>query len=147
LAAVRAYWNGHIHDWKVARAPAGSKEFFEEIEDYRYEKLDYLPKLVIFAGYSGKRVLDVGCGVGNDLSRFARHGANVVGIDLAGRSIELARDNFRQRGLAGEFHVMDGEQLEFSDLVFYHTVLHFTPQPRRMVEEIGCCAPEARRLS
>lgn len=140
LAAVRAYWNGHIHDWKVARAPAGSKEFFEEIEAYRYEKLDYLPRLVNFASYSGKRVLDVGCGVGNDLSRFARHGAEVVGIDLAERSIELARDNFRQRGLAGEFHVMDGEQLEFRDdsfdLVFCHTVLHFTPQPRRMVEQI-----------
>ncbi len=140
LAAVRAYWNGHIHDWKVARAPAGSKQFFEEIEAYRYEKLDYLPQLVNFAGYSGKRVLDVGSGVGNDLSRFARHGAEVVGIDLAERSIELARDNFRQRGLAGEFHLMDGEQLEFPadsfDLVFCHTVLHFTPQPRRMVEEI-----------
>jgi ubiquinone/menaquinone biosynthesis C-methylase UbiE len=140
LDAVRDYWNGHIHDWKVARAPAGSREFFEEIEAYRYEKLAYLPRLVNFAGYAGKRVLDVGCGVGNDLSRFARHGAAVVGVDLAERSIELARTNFRQRGLAGEFHVMNGEQLELPDetfdVVFCHTVLHFTPEPRRMVQEI-----------
>lgn len=140
LSAVRDYWNGHIHDWKVARAPAGSKEFFEEIEAYRYEKLAYLPRLVNFAGYAGKRVLDVGCGVGNDLSRFARHGAAVVGVDLAERSIELARDNFRQRGLAGGFYVMNGEHLDFPDdsfdVVFCHTVLHFTPDPRRMVEEM-----------
>jgi 2-polyprenyl-3-methyl-5-hydroxy-6-metoxy-1,4-benzoquinol methylase len=140
LAAVREYWNGHIHDWKVARAPAGTRDFFEEIEAYRYEKLAYLPRLVNFAVYAGKRVLDVGCGVGNDLSRFARHGAEVVGVDLAPRSIEFARTNFRQRGLAGELDVMNGEQLGFSDdsfdVVFCHTVLHFTPEPRRMVQEI-----------
>jgi SAM-dependent methyltransferase len=140
LAAVRGYWNSHIHDWKVARAPAGTKDFFEEIESYRFEKLAYLPRLVNFAGYAGRRVLDVGCGVGNDLSRFARHGAEVVGVDLAPRSIEFARTNFRQRDLAGEFHVMNGEQLGFSDdsfdVVFCHTVLHFTPEPRRMVQEI-----------
>ena len=56
-------------------------------------------------------------------------------------SRELALENFRQRGLTGEFHVMDGERLAFGDgcfdAVYCHTVLHFTPDPRRMVEEIG----------
>ena len=94
LEAVRKFWNNHIHDWKVARSAAGTKEFFEEIEAYRFEKLNYLPRLVDFNGYSGKRVLDVGCGVGNDLSRFAKGGAQVVGVDLAERSIDLARRNF-----------------------------------------------------
>lgn len=140
LREVREYWNNHIHDWKVARSEPGSKEFFEEIEAYRFEKLHYLPQLVDFGGYSGKRVLDVGCGVGNDLSRFAKGGAKTVGIDLAEHSIELARKNFEQRGLSGEFHVMNGEQLDLPDnsfdLVYCHTVLHFTPQPRRMVSEI-----------
>ena len=140
LQRVRRYWNAHVHDWKVARSEVGSKAFFEEIAEYRFEKLDYLPRLVNFGGYRGQRVLDVGCGVGNDLARFAKGGADVVGIDLAETSIDLARRNFRQRGLAGEFRVMDGEQLEFPDdafdLVYCHTVLHFTPRPRRMVEEI-----------
>lgn len=140
IAAVRQYWNDHVHDWKVARSPAGTRGFFEEIEAYRYEKLHYLPKLVNFAGYTGQRVLDVGCGVGNDLSRFAKAGAVCTGIDLAPHSIDLARSNFSQRGLQGEFLVMDGEDLEFADdsfdLVFCHTVLHFTPNPERMVREI-----------
>jgi 2-polyprenyl-3-methyl-5-hydroxy-6-metoxy-1,4-benzoquinol methylase len=140
LDAVRAYWDNHVHDWKVARSPAGSQEFFEEIEAYRFEKLHYLPRRVDFSGYAGQRVLDVGCGVGNDLARFAKGGANVVGIDLAQHSIDLARKNFEQRGLAGEFAVMNGESMRFDDdafdVVYCHTVLHFTPDPAAMVHEI-----------
>lgn len=140
LEAVKDYWNGHVHDWKVARSKAGTKEFFEEIEAYRFDKLHYLPRLVDFTGYADQRVLDVGCGVGNDLSRFARGGADVFGIDLAEHSIELAQTNFSLRGLRGQFKVMNGEQMQFADnafdLVYCHTVLHFTPHPQRMVNEI-----------
>ncbi len=140
LDAVREFWNNHVHDWKVARSEAGTKEFFEEIEEYRFEKLDYLPKVVDFGGYAGQRVLDLGCGVGNDLTRFAKGGANIVGVDLAPHSIELARSNFEQRGLHGEFMVMNGEKLDFPDdsfdLVYCHTVLHFTPDPAAMIAEI-----------
>ena len=140
LDAVRQFWENHVHDWKVARSEAGTKEFFEEIEAYRFEKLSYLPKLVDFNGYAGWRILDLGCGVGNDLSRFAKGGAECVGVDLAEHSIELATNNFQQRGLSGEFSLMDGEKLEFPDnsfdLVYCHTVLHFTPNPDAMVREI-----------
>lgn len=140
LGAVRNFWNNHVHDWKVARSPAGTKEFFLEIEEYRFEKLHYLPRLVDFNGFAGKSILDVGCGVGNDLSRFARGAAEVYGIDLAERSIELARENFRLRELQGTFEVMNGEEMTFSDarfdVVYCHTVLHFTPEPQRMVQEI-----------
>ena len=140
LDGVREYWNNHVHDWKVAKTEAGTAAFFREIEDYRFEKLHYLPRVIDFGGYSGQRVLDVGCGVGNDLSRFASGGAQVVGVDLAEHSIELARKNFAQRGLNGDFRVMNGEELEFSDnsfdLVYCHTVLHFTPAPERMIREI-----------
>lgn len=140
IEKVRTFWNEHIHDWAVAKSPPGTKEFFSEIEEYRFEKLHYLPRLVDFNGYPGKKVLDVGCGVGNDLSRFARGGAEVVGIDLAPLSIDLARDNFRQRGLSGRFEVMNGEELSFPDdsfdVVYCHTVLHFTPNPDRMISEI-----------
>lgn len=140
LDAVREYWNNHVHDWKVARSPAGTLAFFEEIEAYRYEKLHYLPALVDFGAWAGSRLLDVGCGVGNDLSRFARGGAICTGIDLAPHSIQLARSNFEQRGLQADFHVMNGERLDFPDksfdVVFCHTVLHFTPEPCRMIREI-----------
>ena len=140
LDKVRHFWDNHIHDWKVARSEPGTAAFFEEIEAYRFEKLEYLAKVVDFNAYSGKSVLDVGCGVGNDLSRFARGGAAVTGIDLAPHSIELAKSNFEQRNLDGTFIEMNGEQMAFPDdsfdVVYCHTVLHFTPNPAKMLAEI-----------
>ena len=140
IDAVRDYWDGHVADWKIATHAPGTAEFFAEVEAYRFEKLDYLPRRVDFGGFSGRAVLDVGCGLGNDLARFARGGAIVTGVDLSPRAIELSRANFAQRGLAGTFHVMDGEALglpdDSFDVVYCHTVLHFTPHPERMVREI-----------
>jgi SAM-dependent methyltransferase len=140
LAAVRAYWNEHVGDWPIATAPVGTAAYFEQTEAYRFDKLDYLERRIDFAGYAGRRVLDLGCGFGNDAARFAKGGAVVTGIDLAPRAVALARSNFAQRGLAGTFLEGDGEALELPDaafdLVYCHTVLHFTPEPARMVREI-----------
>lgn len=138
--AVRAYWNAHIHDLALATQPIGSPGFFAELDAYRFHKLRYLPARVDFAGYAGKRLLEVGCGVGIDLVRFARGGARVTGIDLAPVSIELATRNFAQHGLEATLQVMDGECLAFPaasfDVVYAHGVLQYTPDPTRMVAEI-----------
>jgi ubiquinone/menaquinone biosynthesis C-methylase UbiE len=140
LAAVRDYWNVHVVDWPITSAEPGTAAFFAEAEAYRFEKLDYLDKRVDYAGQAGLDVLDVGCGLGNDTSRFAKGHARVTGIDIAPRAIELARANFSQRGLDGRFLVMDGEAMGFPDasfdVVYCHTVLHFTPDPARMTAEI-----------
>ena len=60
-----------------------------------------------------------------------------MGFDLAPHSISLAVRNFEQRGLKGSFALMDGERLGVADdtfdLVYCHTVLHFTPDPAAMV--------------
>ena len=64
--AVRAYWDGTSPTGR-SRAIRRERKFFEEVEAYRFEKLSYLPQRVDFAGYPGRSVLDVGCGLGNDL--------------------------------------------------------------------------------
>src|ERR1700704_537662 len=112
---VRAYWDRHIHDLEITRHPVGSRGFFDDLDQYHFEKLHHLLRLVDFDGYAGRRVLEVGCGAGVDLARFARGGANVIGVDLAPSAIALARANFEQQSLPGEFQVADGEQLPFPD--------------------------------
>jgi ubiquinone/menaquinone biosynthesis C-methylase UbiE len=140
MAAVRDYWNEHVTDWPITNRDPGSPAFFAETEAYRFEKLDYLERLVDYAGHRGEAVLDIGCGLGNDAARFAAGGAVVTGIDIAPRAIELVRANFAQRGLEGRFLLMDGEAMRFDaasfDFVYCHTVLHFTPHPERMIQEI-----------
>jgi SAM-dependent methyltransferase len=136
---VRDYWNQHIHDLEITRHPVGSRGFFDDLDHYHFEKLHHLLRLVDFNGYGGRGVLEVGCGAGVDLARFAKGGARVVGVDLASSAIDLARANFSQQGLAGEFRVADGEALPFPDetfdLVFAHGVVQYTANPRRLVEE------------
>jgi SAM-dependent methyltransferase len=138
-AAVRDYWNAHIHDLDITMHPVGSRGFFADLDQYHFEKLHHLLRLVAFDGYRGRSVLEVGCGAGVDLARFARGGAVVTGIDIAGSAIELARANFAQQGLSGTFEVADGERLPFADhsfdLVYAHGVVQYTADPKRLVEE------------
>jgi SAM-dependent methyltransferase len=136
---VREYWNQHIHDLEITAHPVGSRGFFDDLDQYHFEKLHHLLRLVKFDGYRGRRVLEVGCGAGVDLARFAKGGASVVGVDLSSSAIDLARANFEQQGLTGEFRVADGEALPFEDnsfdLVFAHGVVQYTADPKRLVEE------------
>jgi SAM-dependent methyltransferase len=136
---VRAYWEQHIHDLEITQHPVGSRGFFDDLDQYHFEKLHHLLRLVDFDGYGGRRVLEVGCGAGVDLARFARGGAIVTGVDLAESAIALARANFEQQGLSGDFKVGDGEHLPFADdlfdLVYAHGVVQYTAEPERLVAE------------
>lgn len=137
---ISAYWDDNVAVWPIAKHSAGTPEFFLETESYRFDKLDYLDKRVDYAGYAQCEVLEIGCGLGNDLSRFARGGAQCTGIDISPAAVELARANFEQRGLKGDFEVMNGEDMSFAenqfDVVYCHTVLQFTPDPMRVINEI-----------
>jgi SAM-dependent methyltransferase len=138
-AEVREYWNRHIHDLEITRHPVGSRGFFDDLDQYHFEKLHHLLRLVDFDGYRGRSVLEVGCGAGVDLARFAKGGASVTGVDLARSAIDLASANFVQQGLEGRFEVADGEHLPFPDncfdLVYAHGVVQYTADPRQLVQE------------
>ena len=136
---VRDYWNRHIHDLEITTHPVGSPGFFADLDQYHFEKLHHLPRLVDFDGYRGQRVLDVGCGAGTDLVRFARGGAIVTGVDVAASAIALARENVRQQGLEADLREVDGEDLPFADesfdLVYAHGVVQYTTNDRALVAE------------
>ena len=90
LEKTRSFWNANVSNWKVATHNPDSLEFFLETEKYRFEKLHYLAELVDFNSFSGQRLLDLGCGLGNDTARFAAGGADVTGIDISDRAIALS---------------------------------------------------------
>jgi SAM-dependent methyltransferase len=137
--AVRAYWETHIHDLDITRHPTGSPGFFKDLEQYHFEKLHHLPRLIPFDKFGGRRVLEVGCGAGTDLIHFARNGAIVTGVDLAASSIELAKANFSLEGRTAELLVADGEALPFRErsfhLVYAHGVVQYTTNDRALARE------------
>ena len=139
-APIREYWNHRIHDLEMTDEPVGSLAFFDALDDYRFDKLRYLPASVDFEGHRHQRILEIGCGIGTDLVRFARGGARVVGIDLAERSVALAARNAELHDVAADgLCVADGEALPFTaerfDLVYAHGVIQYTANPDQLVAE------------
>lgn len=139
IVQIAEYWNERIHDLEIARHPVGTRGFFEDLEEYRFDKLRYLPRVVDFSGYRGKRILEIGCGIGLDLARFARGSASVTGVDLSKTAIDLAKIYFQFQNLQGDFQVMNGEALTYQDasfdVVYAHGVLQYTADIQKMVNE------------
>ena len=141
IEAITNYWNHRIHDLEMTEHPVGSKEFFADLDDYRFDKLHYLPRLVDFGAFRGQQLLEVGCGIGTDLVRFAKGGARVTGVDLAPTAIALARQNFALNGVAAEdLRVANGEALPYADAtfdaVYGHGVIQYTSDAPQLIREM-----------
>ena len=115
-ADVRDYWNRHIHDLEITTHPVGSPGFFADLDQYHFEKLHHLLGSSISTAIAGARVLEVGCGAGTDLARFAqgrrgRHRRRPLVVGDRAR----ARRTSRSRALQADLREADGEQLPFAD--------------------------------
>lgn len=87
----------------------------------------------------GKSVLEIGCAGGGRMSRFAAAGNRVTAIDISESAIELAKRSADSRYLADiDFHIMDAENLEFSDhsfdVVYGSGILHHLDLARAFEE-------------
>jgi ubiquinone/menaquinone biosynthesis C-methylase UbiE len=141
IDAITDYWNHRIHDLEMTDQAVGTRGFFDDLDAYRFDKLHYLPRVVDFSAFRGRRLLEVGCGIGTDLVRFAKGGARVTGIDLAQTAIELARKNFELNGVKAEdLRVANGEALPYADaefdVVYGHGVIQYTADAPRLIGEM-----------
>jgi ubiquinone/menaquinone biosynthesis C-methylase UbiE len=138
--AVREFWNTNPCGAKFVDETPGSKAFFDSLTKHRYWAEAHIPEMVNFPQWCGRRVLEVGCGLGTDAEQFARNGAVYTGIDLTDTSIDMCRNRFTVQGLSGTFKVADAERLPFPndsfDLVYSHGVIHHTPNTEAAVAEI-----------
>ena len=119
----------------------GTREFFDAVERHRYhEYAPWMPEVMGFKDFALARLLEVGCGMGTDLLQFARGRAEVTGVDLTARSIEISRQHFAVYGARGDFAIADGESLPFADasfdVVYSNGVLHHTPDTASAVREV-----------
>ena len=139
---IQNQWNQNPVGSQHARASQPrTLDWFLEIEKHRYAVYaPWMPETMEFARHAGHDVLEIGGGIGTDLAQFAGQGASVTDVDLAAAHLELARENFRLRGLQGRFFHHDAESLPFADrsfdLVYSNGVLHHTPNTVRVVREI-----------
>ena len=122
-----------------ATAPEGTKEYYDQIEARRYELEPFIKHYADFESTKGRSVLEIGVGVGTDHVQFARAGADLHGIDLTQKSIELVQRRLELEGLRSELQVADAEALPFPDasfdVVYSWGVLHHTPDTQRAFSE------------
>jgi ubiquinone/menaquinone biosynthesis C-methylase UbiE len=74
----------------------------------------------------GAKILDLGCGGGDQAKVFAQKGFKVTGIDNVPSLITFARDAFRKEGLSGEFIEQDMRAIKYESRFDLVTMLSGT---------------------
>ncbi|MDH0093934.1 bifunctional 2-polyprenyl-6-hydroxyphenol methylase/3-demethylubiquinol 3-O-methyltransferase UbiG [Achromobacter mucicolens] len=87
---------------------------------------------------AGRKVLDVGCGGGILSEAMARSGAEVTGIDLADKSLKIARLHGLESGVKVEYRKVPVEELAAEqpgqyDVVTCMEMLEHVPDPASIV--------------
>lgn len=73
----------------------------------------YEDELNLLGTVSGQRILEIGCGGGQNCVALARQGASVIGVDVSDAQIDFARRLATDEGVAVDFHRGDAADLAF----------------------------------
>jgi ubiquinone/menaquinone biosynthesis C-methylase UbiE len=139
---VRDYWESNPLLSLELPENYGDEQFFKEFERIKFEDIEpYSLQYWNFNAYQGKKVLDIGCGPGWYTVNYARGGANVTGIDLTNKAVELATKFLQIEGLKNAVARQgDAQRLTFEDcyfdLVVSSGVLHHVPNPMATFKEV-----------
>jgi 2-polyprenyl-3-methyl-5-hydroxy-6-metoxy-1,4-benzoquinol methylase len=144
IERVRDYWNQRPCNIRHSTQPVGTREYFDEVEARKYRVEPHIPEFAEFEKWRGKKVLEIGCGIGTDTTNFARHGATITSVDLSEKSLDLARQRIKVYGFQNqvEFYQANAEELskvvpvQPYDLIYSFGVIHHTPHPERVLEQL-----------
>jgi ubiquinone/menaquinone biosynthesis C-methylase UbiE len=117
---------------------------YKTIAARRYGEDDtWVPGVLDFPSMRGKHVLEIGHGMGCDLTTAALNGAVAYGIDLTPNHHEIAKRTLDDAGVSAELHLGNAGELPFEsesiDIVYSLGVLHHT-------DNIEQCISEAHRV-
>ena len=139
---IQRYWNNQPCNIKHGDSEPGSLEFFKQVSERRYRVEPHIAEFAGFHLWAGKRVLEIGPGIGSDAAEFARNGAEYYAIDYSEESVKLARQRFVVEELEGEFFCGDASDaatyvgLDPMDLVYSYGVIHHFPALDRILDNV-----------
>ncbi len=144
IKEVKEYWNKFPCNLGYSKNQIGTKEYFEEIEKEKYSNEPHILKFAEFEKWQGKKILEIGCGIGTDTINFAKNGGRVTAIDLSEKSLELVHQRAKVYNLEDKIKFYCGDIEELSkivpvepyDLIYSFGVIHHTPHPEKVIKEI-----------
>lgn len=138
MKKIEKFWNEHLpQTWYSNKKDR--KEYFKEIANKRYNiHYNYLKSIAEFDEHN--KVLEIGCGIGTDGLQYAMNKADYTGIDLTENAIKISKEHFKIFKQKGRFIKVNAENLPFKDntfdLVYCFGVIHHTPKPKQIFDEI-----------
>lgn len=140
---IKDYWNNRPCNINHSKKEFLSKEYFDEVETKKYFVEPHIPKFAEFDKWKGKKVLEIGCGIGTDSINFARAGADLTIIEFSDVSLDICKKRFEIFGLSAKFYCGDAEQIDIIiptqqfDLIYSFGVLHHTPNPENVYRKLS----------
>jgi ubiquinone/menaquinone biosynthesis C-methylase UbiE len=141
---IRDFWTRNVNSERlygrqVTQSSRGDAAYFSDIAKQRYRSHRHLGEW-IEGMQPGRSVLEIGCGIGLDAHRMAKHGLNVTGVDLTDVAIQTVQSRFAAEGLKGRFLTADATDLPFPDesfdYVYSFGVLHHVQDTVKSIAEV-----------
>jgi SAM-dependent methyltransferase len=128
--SIRAYWS----------------TFNDRPEQWNGGLLEWEVHLLEYVVKAGDRVLLIGCGSGRELRAFREHGCSLVGVEPAGRTLEIARRAFGCDNVAFLEGFVEDVTLpgDFDVCWFSYFSYSYIPDRRRRVAVLGRLAAHLR---
>lgn len=139
--AVCTYWNRASCGTDCTKKEKFSRDYFEDIESFRYAIEPEIFSFAQFTRFKGKKVLEVGVGAGTDFLQWVRAGTQAYGIDLTKEAIANTVRRLQLEDLSAcDLCVADAQKLPYQDdmfdLVYSWGVIHHAPDPLICLDEI-----------
>jgi SAM-dependent methyltransferase len=144
IEEVVDFWDHRPCNIRHSPRPVGTREYFDEVETRKYFVEPHIRRFAQFDRWRGKKVLEIGCGIGTDTISFARAGAHVTAVELSGNSLDIARQRAEVFGYQNRVRFYQGSAEELAgfvpveayDLVYSFGVVHHTPHPERVMGQL-----------
>lgn len=139
---IKKFWNDRPCNIRHSNLPFLSKEYFDEVENKKYFVEPHIKNFADFPRWKGKKVLEIGCGIGTDSINFVRHGAILTVVEFSETSLNICKKRFEVYRLHATFILGDVENLsnflpiQNYDLIYSFGVLHHTPNTEKAINEI-----------
>lgn len=144
IEKVKDYWDNRPCNIRHSDKEVGTVEYFNAVEHKKYYVESHISGFADFHKWRGRKVLEIGCGLGTESVNFARCGALVTAVDISEKSLEIAEKRAEVFKLQNKikFYQGNAEELdkivpiETYDLIWSFGVIHHSPDPSKIIQNI-----------